>query len=60
MNRHETHLVSLSVDEAWLVEWAADGVRAIECFLAKHAAFEDFLRSRNGLDWPDGDCRADV
>ena len=60
MNTHHTHLVSLSVDEAWIVEWAADGVRAIECFLAKHAAFADFLRSRNGLDWCDGDGCANV
>jgi hypothetical protein len=37
MNTHHTHLVSLSVDEAWIVDWAADGVLAIERYLAKHA-----------------------
>jgi hypothetical protein len=60
MNTHHTHLVSLSVDEAWIVEWAADGLLAIERHLAKHAAFADFLRARNDLDWSDGDGCADA
>jgi hypothetical protein len=55
MNDHHSHLASLDVDEAWIVEWAADGVLAIERFLAKHAAFADFLRARDDLDWFDGD-----
>ena len=60
MNEHSTHLASLSVDEAWIVEWADDGIRAIERLLAKHAAFADFLRVRNDLDWFDGDGCADA
>ena len=60
MNDHQAHLASLDVDEAWIVEWAADGVCAIERFLAKHAAFADFLRARDDLDWFDGDGRTDA
>ena len=60
MNDHDTHLASLDVDEAWIVDWATDGVLAIERYLAKHAAFADFLRVRNDLDWSDGDGRTDA
>jgi predicted nucleic-acid-binding protein len=60
MNTHHTHLASLSVDEAWIVDWATDGVLAIERYLAKHAAFADFLRTRDDLDWPDGDGRTNA
>ena len=60
MNDHDTHLASLDVDEAWIVDWATDGILAIERYLAKHAAFADFLRARNDLDWSDGDGRTDA
>jgi hypothetical protein len=46
MNDHRTHLALLDVDEAWIVDWATDGVRAIERYLAKHAAFADFSAPR--------------
>ena len=57
---HGTHLASLDVDEAWIVDWATDGILAIERYLAKHAAFADFLRARDDLDWSDGDGRTDA
>lgn len=60
MNDYDTHLASLDVDEAWIVDWATDGVLSIERYLAKHAAFADFLHARNDLDWSDGDGRADA
>ena len=60
MNDHDTHLASLDVDEAWIVDWATDGMLAIERYLAKHAAFADFLRARDDLDWSDGDGRTDA
>ena len=60
MNDHDTHLASLDVDEAWIVDWATDGILAIEPYLAKHAAFADFLRARDDLDWSDGDGSADA
>ena len=55
MNPHHTHLSSLDVDEAWIVGWADEGIVELEQYLAKHAAFADFLRARDGLDWFDGD-----
>ena len=45
-----------SVDDAWLREWAAEGIAALERLLAAHAAFDAYLRTRH--DSSDGD-RAD-
>ena len=41
---------TISVDEAWLHEWAAEGVAALERLLAAHAAFDEFLRTRQDED----------
>jgi predicted nucleic-acid-binding protein len=60
MSEHHTHLSTLDVDEAWIVGWADEGIAALELYLAKHAAFADFLRVRNGLDWIDGDGSPDA
>jgi len=49
-----TDITTVSVDEAWLAEWAAEGIAAFERLLAAHAAFDDFLRSRQDED--DGSC----
>jgi hypothetical protein len=51
---------SLDVDELWLREWAAYGIAAIERTLAKHAAFEEYLRTRSDLQSADGDRRPDA
>lgn len=51
---------SLDVDELWLREWAARGIAAIERTLAKHAAFEEYLRIRDHLQSADGDRRPDA
>lgn len=51
---------SLDVDELWLCEWAALGIAAIERTLAKHAAFEEYLRTRADLQSADGDRRPDA
>ena len=59
MNEHETHLASLDVDEAWIVCWAEQGMLEIEALLAKHAAFQAYLRVM-GLDRIDGDAPADA
>ena len=45
---------AISVDEAWLREWAAEGIAALERLLAAHAAFDAFLRARQDDD--DGNC----
>jgi len=52
MNEH-TDITTISVDEAWLGEWAAEGIAALERLLAAHAAFDEFLRARQ--DSTDGD-----
>lgn len=41
---------TISVDEAWLHEWAAEGIAALERLLAAHAAFDEFLRTRQDGD----------
>jgi hypothetical protein len=52
--KEHTDTTTLSVDEAWLREWAAEGIAALERLLAAHAAFDDYLRTRhdhgNGAD----------
>jgi hypothetical protein len=58
MSEHTTHPNSVSVDEVWLGDWAAEGVAAIEAYLANHAAFAAFLSIRDGLDSSDGDGAA--
>jgi len=39
--------LSLSVDDVWLQEWAAEGIAQLEELLASHAAFAEYVRSRN-------------
>jgi len=55
MSEHNTHLTAVPVDELWLGDWAAEGISALERYLAKHAAFAAFLAARDGLDSNDGD-----
>ncbi len=57
MNEHDTDLSLLDVDEAWVAEWAAEGIAALERHLANHAAFAEYLRSRGDLHSDDGDGR---
>jgi hypothetical protein len=48
----QTDSTTISVDDLWLREWAAEGIEALERLLAAHAAFDDFLRTRH--DQSDG------
>jgi hypothetical protein len=48
MSEHTTH--PIPVDDLWLGDWAAEGIAAIEAYLAKHAAFAAFLSARDGLE----------
>jgi hypothetical protein len=41
---------AVSVDEAWLREWAAEGIAAFDRLLAAHAAFDEFLSTRQDED----------
>jgi len=49
----EREIVEMDVDELWLHEWAQSGLVALDAYLAKHAAFAEFLRRR--LDLESGD-----
>lgn len=61
MNSQHTDLSTIDVDDAWIVGWADEGIAALELYLAKHAAFADFLRAKNDLDWiDDGDGSPDA
>lgn len=53
----QTDFATLSVDDVWLREWAAEGIAALERLLAAHAGFDEHLRTRQDAD--DG-CRADA
>lgn len=50
----DTDVRTISVDDAWLREWAAEGIAALERLLARHAAFDDYLETRQ--DSGHGDC----
>lgn len=58
MSTHGTDLAKLDVDEAWLLEWAAEGIAALERYLAKHAAFAAYLQARTLLQSDHGDGAA--
>jgi hypothetical protein len=49
----EREIAETDVDELWLREWAQSGLVAFDAYLAKHAAFAEFLRRRPDLDWDD-------
>jgi hypothetical protein len=51
-------LLSIDVDELWVREWAGLGTARLERYLAAHAAFAEYLRSRDELEGcrEDGDC----
>jgi hypothetical protein len=37
------HLIEDELGESWIEDWTADGVEAIEEYLAKHLAFQTYL-----------------
>jgi hypothetical protein len=51
---------TISVDEAWIADWAAEGIASIERWLANHAAFAEYLAARTVLDSDDGDGSPDA
>lgn len=58
---HHTFTEAAGVDEAWIADWAAEGIAALERYLANQAAFEVYLHDHDpdsGLDSDDGDGRA--
>ncbi len=49
----EREIADTDVDELWLREWAQSGLVALAAYLAKHAAFAEFLRARPDLESDD-------
>jgi hypothetical protein len=41
------HRIEDDLSETWIEEFAADGVQALEAYLAKHLAFLSFLDESN-------------
>lgn len=46
----EREIAETDVDELWLREWAQSGLADLQAYLAKHAAFAEFLRRRPDLE----------
>jgi hypothetical protein len=42
----DTDITEIDVDDLWLREWAEKGIAACELYLARRAAFEEYLRDR--------------
>ncbi len=58
MSEYITHTGSVPVDELWLRDWAQEGLARLEQYLARHAEFSAFLRTRGVLDSDHGDGAA--
>ena len=43
MEEHGLHRIEDELGERWLGEWLEQGQALLEAYLAKHAAFVDFL-----------------
>ncbi len=43
MKRGTLYRIEDDLAESWVEEWAGDGVRELETYLAKHLAFLSFL-----------------
>lgn len=56
MSEYNTTSSAAPVDELWVRDWAAEGLAALERYLAKQAAFAAFLLARGDLDSDRGDA----
>ncbi len=41
-----TDITKIDVDDLWVREWAEEGIVRLDCYLARYAAFEEYLRGR--------------
>lgn len=44
----DAHYIVPDLEPGWMLGYMSDGIRALEEFLAKHAAFDAFLAAREG------------
>ncbi len=47
MSERGYHYIEDDLCETWLEDWAGVGIGEIEAYLAKHAAFNSFLETRD-------------
>ena len=45
MDDHGLHRIEDELGESWLREWLEQGLATLEAYLAKHAAFVDYLEA---------------
>jgi hypothetical protein len=45
MEKHGLHRIEDELGESWLEHWLENGLALLEAYLAKHAAFGDFLEA---------------
>jgi hypothetical protein len=48
MSERGFHHIADDLDETWVEDWAGAGLAEIESYLAKYAAFDQYLDSREG------------
>ena len=46
MSERGLHTIADDLSETWIEDWAGAGVAEIEQYLAKHAAFLEFIETR--------------
>ena len=46
MEEHALHRIEDELGESWLEQWLEQGLALLESYLAKHAAFIDYLETR--------------
>ena len=54
----DREIVSIDVDQLWIREWAEAGVADLQEYLAKQAAFADYLLRRDLESDDDGSARS--
>jgi hypothetical protein len=47
VSEHGLHPIDDELREDWVEEWVDEGLVAVEGYLGKHAAFDDFLTGRD-------------
>lgn len=44
------HVIADDLSESWLEDWIGAGLAEVDAYLAKHAAFEDYVTAREPSD----------
>lgn len=46
MSDRGLHTIAEDLSETWVEDWIGVGIDELEAYLAKHAAFEDYIAAR--------------